>query len=348
MRYISKRRLFGLVLFLILAMAGGHYVRTHFAVEEKMLRIRLREALQQQFHDAFVVLRAEYGLRPFRPAGREEPDLGRNVILVHGLDDPGIIWQNLSPRLAEEGYRVWIMSYPTDQPVHDSAVFFYRQLQEFGLRQGTGPVAIICHSMGGLVTREMLTDPEVGYDPAQKAGRVPPLSHFIMVGTPNHGSVFARLRFMAEIRDQVVSSGARGYHWLRPIFDGVGEAAIDIYPGSGFLGELNRRPLPDVARMLVIAGVMSPVEKNEVADFLQGLRVSVAGLMQLPQGLESIITSMIDEVGDGLVSVESATLPGVPLVQVPGTHLTIIRNLGRSRSRVPPAVPVILDELSRG
>lgn len=345
MRYLSKRRLIGLVIFLIVALGGGHYTRIHFAAEEKMLRIRLREALQQQFHDAFVVLRAEYGLRPFRPTGQEEPDRGRNVILVHGLDDPGIIWQNLAPRLAEEGYRVWIMSYPNDQPVRDSAVFFYLQLQEFGRREGTEPVAIICHSMGGLVTREMLTNPEIGYDPAQKAHQVPPLSHFVMVGTPNHGSVFARLRFMAEIRDQVVSSGARGYHWLRPIFDGVGEAAIDIYPGSDFLGELNRRPLPDVVRMLVVAGVMSPVEKNEVAGFLQDLRGSVPGLVQPPQGLESIITRMVDEVGDGLVSVESATLPGVPLVQVQGTHLTIIRNFGTSSSRVPPAVPVILDEL---
>lgn len=331
-----------------MAMGGGHYARTHFAAEEKMVRTRVREALQQQFHDAFVVLRAEYGLRPFRPrqAEQEGPDRGRSVILVHGLDDPGIIWRNLAPRLAEEGYRVWIMSYPNDQPVRDSAVFFYRQLQEFGRREGTGPVAIICHSMGGLVTREMLTNPTIGYDPAQRAHQVPPLSHFVMVGTPNHGSVFARLRFMAEIRDQLVSGGAKGYHWLRPIFDGVGEAAIDIYPGSDFLGELNRRPLPDVARMLVIAGIMSPVEKNEVAGFLQDLRASVPDLVQPPHGLESMINSMIDEVGDGLVSVESATLPGVPLVQVAGTHLTMIRTLGKNSSRVPPAVPVILKELT--
>lgn len=328
-------------------MGGGHFVRIHFAAEEKMWRTRVREALQQQFSDTFVALRAEYGLRPFVPAGRENMDRGRRVILIHGLDDPGIIWQNLAPVLAEEGHRVWIMSYPNDQPVRDSAAFFYRQLQDFGRLEGTDPVAVVCHSMGGLVTREMLTNPEIGYMAAKEAKEVPPLSHFIMVGTPNHGSVFSRLRFMAEIRDQLVSGGTKGYHWLRPIVDGVGEAGIDIYPGSDFLRELNSRPLPDEGRMLVIAGIMSPVDKIEVEGFLRDLRASIPDRVQPPQGLESTINNMIDEVGDGLVSVESAKLPGVPLVQVQGTHLTIIRNLGKNSSRIPPAVPVIQDELNK-
>lgn len=347
MRSINGRKLIGLAVFLLLTVGGGHFVRLHFAAEEKMWRTRVREALQQQFYDTFVAMRAEYGLRPFIPAGRETPDRRRRVILIHGLDDPGIIWQTLAPALAEEGYRVSIMSYPNDQPVRDSAVFFFLQLKDFASLEGTDQVAVVSHSMGGLVTREMLTNPEIGYMAAKEAKQVPPLSHFIMVGTPNHGSVFSRLRFMAEIRDQLVSGGAKGYHWLRPIFDGVGEAGIDIYPDSYFLRELNSRPLPDAGRMLVIAGIMSPVDKIEVEEFLRGLRASVPGRVQPPQGLESAINNMIDEVGDGLVSVESAKLPGIPLVQVQGTHLTIIRNLGRNTTRIPPAVPVILGELGR-
>lgn len=347
MRNINGRKLVGLVVFLLLTVGGGHFVRSHFAAEEKMWRTRVREALQQQFYDTFVAMRAEYGLRPFIPAGHETADRRRKVILIHGLDDPGIIWQNLAPVLADEGHRVWIMSYPNDQPVRDSAAFFYRQLKEFTRLEGSDPVAVVCHSMGGLVTREMLTNPEIGYMAAKDAKQVVPLSHFIMVGTPNHGSVFSRLRFMAEIRDQLVSGGTKGYHWLRPIFDGVGEAGIDIYPGSDFLEELNSRPLPDAGRMLVIAGIMSPVDKIEVEGFLRGLRASVPDRVQPPQGLESTINNMIDEVGDGLVSVESARLPGIPLVQVQGTHLTIIRNLGKNSARIPPAVPVIQGELGK-
>ena len=328
-------------------MSGVHIVRIHFAAEEKMLRIHLREALQQQFHEEFVALRAEYGLRAFLPKGKIKADLRRRVILVHGLDDPGIIWQDLAPALAEDGYRVWIMSYPNDQPVRDSAVFFYRQMQEFVGQEGSAPVAVVCHSMGGLVTREMLTNPQIGYESAKSAGHVPPISHLIMVGTPNHGSVFSRLRIFAEIRDQLVSAGSKGYHWLRPFFDGVGEAGIDIYPGSDFLIELNNRPLPEVERMLVIAGVMSPFEKKEVEGFLSSLRALVPDLVQPPRGLETTMDNLIDDVGDGLVSVESAKLPGVPLIQVGGTHLTIIRNLGNSSSRIPPAVPVILQGLGK-
>jgi hypothetical protein len=49
--------------------------------------------------------------------------------------------------------------------------------------------------------------------------------------------------------------------------------------------------------------------------------------------------------GDGLVSVNATQLNDVPVIRVPGTHFSMIRNLTRSSTRVPPAIPVILDLL---
>jgi hypothetical protein len=62
---------------------------------------------------------------------------------------------------------------------------------------------------------------------------------------------------------------------------------------------------------------------------------------------QAIMQSMTSVLGDGLVTVDSARLEGVPLLTVSGTHLTIIRNLSQSSDRVPPAVPIILDWIRR-
>jgi hypothetical protein len=49
--------------------------------------------------------------------------------------------------------------------------------------------------------------------------------------------------------------------------------------------------------------------------------------------------------GDGLVTVESTRLHGVAHRTVDGTHLTMIRNIASSSRRIPPAVPIIVDQL---
>jgi hypothetical protein len=47
------------------------------------------------------------------------------------------------------------------------------------------------------------------------------------------------------------------------------------------------------------------------------------------------------------VTVESARLEGVPHRTVDGTHLSMIRNITSDSRRIPPAVPIIIDQLKR-
>ena len=61
--------------------------------------------------------------------------------------------------------------------------------------------------------------------------------------------------------------------------------------------------------------------------------------------LESMLLSMTHGLGDGLVTLASARLEGVPLVTVSGNHLSMIRNISESNSRIPPAISVILNRL---
>jgi pimeloyl-ACP methyl ester carboxylesterase len=78
------------------------------------------------------------------------------VVLIHGLDDPGQVWQILAPALLKSGFKVWLMHHPNDQPIVESARLFFKELKALKQR-GVDRISIVAHSMGGLVSREMLT-----------------------------------------------------------------------------------------------------------------------------------------------------------------------------------------------
>lgn len=177
------------------------------------------------------------------------------------------------------------------------------------------PVNIVAHSMGGLVARDMLTRPDLDFSEAAVAGEVPAVRRLILLGTPNQGAPLARFRIVTEIRDQIYHLSVPKSHWLHCLMDGTGAAGADLLPGSRFLTRLNQRPIPADVPMTIIAGMIFFSER--------------------PSGLKEMM-------GDGLVSVNATRLGQVPVIRVPGTHFSMIRNLIRTSSRMPPAIPVIL------
>ena len=231
----------------IVVLIGVVQVARHFFMEEeRAARIRVRQTLMDKFPEAVKEIKATYGLRPFATSsGQSQGGTPESiVILVHGLDDPGRIWMNLAPALDEDGLAVWILTYPNDQPVVDSARYFLTQLAGSELAT-TDRVSIVAHSMGGLVTREMLTDPALDYGAKSARGELPAVDQFIMVGTPNHGSELARLRAFTEFRDQLANLFKEDYHWLQGIVDGAGEAGIDLLPESAFFAAAEQpAPIP--------------------------------------------------------------------------------------------------------
>ncbi len=344
-----KRWLFRILL-ILLALAALQLVRHFFQDEEKRARTYIRELVVKEFPDEAAEIKAAFGLKPYRPATDVSVAVENEkhrVVLIHGLDDPGKVWNNLAPRLAGQGYHVWLMTYPNDQPVVESAKLFQEELEAFK-RQGVESVDVIAHSMGGLVTREMLTNPDWNFEDKVQGGQAPRLRHFIMVGTPNHGSELARFRMLTEFRDQLGHLFREDYNWLRPILDGAGEAGLDLLPGSRFLESLNSRPQPRGIDMMVIAGVMSPWQVDDIDSFIESVQD------KLPEGansgfdkVEGWFKSMSNGLGDGLVTVDSTRIKGVPHHIVPGTHLTIIRNLTSDSQREPPAIPLIMEQLSK-
>lgn len=290
----------------------------------------MRSELRHSIEVTFPVL-AEAARERFKLIRLSEATEGHaEVVLVHGVDDPGKVWMNLAPVLTAQGFGVSVMNYPNDQPIHDSARLFAAALQAEPMRD-VGSITIVAHSMGGLVSRDMLTHPELQC--AASDCRRPHVDRLIMVGTPNHGSQLARFRELGEAREQLYRALTGQAGWFDGYFDGAGEAGIDLLPDSTFLTELNGRPHPVDTELYVVAGVMGLDEAESIANLL-GTEVDETGLRQP--------VPLVESIGDGLVSFDSARLDGVPVYRVPGNHLSIVRNVNMTSDRIPPALPIVL------
>ncbi len=255
----------------------------------------------------------------------------KKVILIHGLDDPGKVWMNLEPVLIAKGYDVWVFKYPDDQAIHKSADLLNREMKHYRLQLGD-QVEIVAHSMGGLVSREMLTHPAFQLEFAIQR---PTVQRLIMVGTPNHGSQLASFRLFSEVRDQLFSES---FNWLGGLIDGDGQAGQELIPGSDFLQQLNTRKRPDNTEYVVIAGILSNKD-------LQDLSLQLEPLEDFNANIQSLYSDIMISLGDGLVPIESARLDDARFYQITGNHLSILRNIFKDSKRVPPAIPLILEIL---
>ena len=100
--------------------------------------------------------------------------------------------------------------------------------------------------------------------------------------------------------------------------------------------------------MLVIAGIATPLDDEEIVLFTKSLREKMPeSTHNMLNGLEKALRSATHGLGDGLVTVSSTKLDGVPHQTVQGTHLTIIRNHTTKSVRVPPAIPIIIENLKQ-
>jgi len=200
-----------------------------FPDQQRELLRGMRDAAEDTFPEQAARAADSYGLVRHTDESAESTEFNReapSVVLIHGLDDPGKVWMSLAPTLSGRNVNVWLMRYPNDQPIVDSSAFAFSQMQRLS-QLGVEEVTLVAHSMGGLVSREMLTSPQIAYADAARARGVPWVTGLIMLAPPNHGSQMARFRMLSEVREQWVYAMEGGMNLLRGIVDGAGEARID-------------------------------------------------------------------------------------------------------------------------
>jgi pimeloyl-ACP methyl ester carboxylesterase len=86
------------------------------------------------------------------------------VIFVHGLQDTPVSWMPMINALYEDPdirrrYQFWVFSYPSGYPYPYSAVLFRKELDDVAKAfPDHKPIVLIGHSMGGIISRLMITD----------------------------------------------------------------------------------------------------------------------------------------------------------------------------------------------
>lgn len=273
--------------------------------QERTVRVLAQDQLQQAFPEAMRPTPGYYGVFPATTSGTARTV---GVLLVHGLDEPGTIWDDLKPALSKAGFASWEFRYPNDQGIDRSADLLATAWSELPEEL---PLVLIGHSMGGLVIRDFVTRRRPApADPAALAG--PQVHSVILVGTPNQGSDWARMRFWLEPRDQLTALREQRFSMLSGLQDGTGAAKVDLRPGSRFLADLKTRPWPEAVPIRIIGGLLTPAAPA---------------------------------LGDGVVSVESLALAdAVPPTLIAGSHRGILKRRSES-SDEPAAIPLILKRL---
>lgn len=299
-RWLRRAVLPGLLLLAVLLWSGW---ALHNPQQERDLRSQLQEQLENRFPEAMQVTADRYGI--FRRTTGARQWRPMRILLVHGLDEPGNIWEDLLPVLDAAGFDSWEFRYPNDQGIDRSADLLAASWPDLPADQ---PLVLVGHSMGGLVIRDFVSR---WRHPVEALAGVEgaPVLGVILAGSPNQGSNWAQLRVLLELRDQWAAGRQAGFAPLGGLQDGTGAAKIDLQPGSRFLNELNARPWPQAVQLRIIGGVLTP---------------SAPAL------------------GDGVVATNSLAVSGaLPPILVTASHRGMLARLFASDAE-PPAIPVIM------
>jgi len=280
------------------------------------------------------------------------------IVLVHGLDEPGDVWTDLAPALYDAGHTVVRFDYPNDQAIAKSGAAMFEgvaRLRAAGIER----IRIVGHSMGGLVSRDMLTAPELYAGEAVVDGH-PRVVSLIVVGTPFEGSDFAPLQWIGETRDQIVRcvnrAGCDPRALLGFMYDGRGEASDDLTPGSAYLQSACNRKMSDEIRMTSIIGQALPIDGAMVSDVLGGSWVEWMVGEDTVESAVAFADHAANCVGDGVVSESSAceAQDSGEVIVVRANHRSMLRRtpaleaiaegLGMAVD-APPSIALILDRV---
>lgn len=264
----------------------------------------------------------KYGLR-LDDDWQQAPAHRLVVVLVHGFNSGPEQNAPLMKPIHEQHFACGAFVYPNDHTITASARFMSEQLKDFAVRYPERRIALVCHSMGGMVARACLENLEL--DPGN-------VERLIMIAPPTHGTLVAHFAIGSDLYEHWIARSSGG-PWRRirdSIADGLGEAAHDLCPDSEFLADLNRRPRNPRVRYSLFLGTAGCVNDAQLLWIRESLCENLAKLPGAEGQAERLdrILADLDELvqgkGDGIVAVKRGRLAGVSdTVVMPFGHLAV-------------------------
>ena len=252
--------------------------------------------------------------------------LPKRIILVMGglqgsIESPERFAMALSDFLHDpQDTRMAVFGYPNDGSICESSAVLRDMLTDLHHQSPQTKVSIVAHSMGALVARHAIepTDPK-------KACQLPCVDQLVMICPPNHGSVLAQYADALELPDALakLQCGSLSFSQVAAslVNDGLGEACEELVPTSPFLRELNSRPRAAGVHYSTVTGTGGPITPlirlaSSVAFKEARSRTRINRLPNAKDLMNRADELLLSEefaqgLGDGAVSVQSASLPGV-------------------------------------
>jgi len=214
----------------------------------------------------FMLEKMAMSMEPWlaQPADPPPPRAGdeRPVLLIHGVLCNRAIWRGLQRTLGAAGFapmRALNLS-PLLADIDEYARQVARELSVLRTEARGARVAILAHSMGGLVARAALSSADDA------------VSRIVTIGTPHHGSVLARYI--------------------------PGAAARQMLPGSAWLERLNaaseRRPTPITSIYSADDNLVAPAGSAVLAnaELCAVQDVGHFGLLHSPRVLNCVLAAL--------------------------------------------------------
>lgn len=243
------------------------------------------------------------------------------VVLVHGYNSNPLKNAAVMEPVREAGYPCATFAYPNDWEISESAARLSQRLKEIAAEHPGQRLAIVTHSMGGLVARACLENAEL--DPGN-------VDRLVMIAPPTHGTMLAHIAVATDVWEHWLGR-ADGGPWDRcrdSVIDGLGEAADDMVPGSPFLTDLNARPRNPAVRYSIFLGTSAAVTDGEVKWMRTALQETggrCPGFRDCTGRVDNLLADMeelIEGKGDGVVALKRGRLNGVDdIVILPFGHL---------------------------
>ena len=266
---------------------------------------------------------ARYGLefdKEWEETAAVAPELPL-VILVHGYNSNPLKNAAVLEPVRAAGYPCATFSYPNDWEICESAGRLSKNLKEIAAQHPHQKIAIVTHSMGGLVARACLENKDL--DPGN-------VTRLVMIAPPTHGTMLAHIAVATDVWEHWIGR-ADGGPWLRcrdSIVDGLGEAADDMVPGSTFLTDLTSRPRNPQVRYSIFLGTCASVSDGEMKwmrTALQETGGNCPGLRDCTGRFDNLLADMeelVEGKGDGVVALKRGRLEGVDdVLLLPFGHL---------------------------